>query len=294
MTQRIRGGWTAGIAALAIGMAAMPARSEPALWSIGDADSTIYLFGTAHAVRRNAAWKTARIDAAMRASADLWLEIGDDLTADQGAMAAIVRRYGIDPARPLSKALTPDQLRRLAAAIAPYGMPLTQLAPMRPWLAAVTISGLPLAKAGLDAGAGADRALRSIAVAERDGIHGLETAEQQIRFLADFDEADQIAFLMNTLDDLAEGPKQIDALSSAWEQGDIDALSRIVVDDMRRTAPKLYDRLIVQRNIAWARQIRTLLAGRGTAFVAVGVGHLVGPDSVQAQLAKAGIRARRR
>lgn len=297
MMQWARSGWKAAIVAGTTALAAVwvvPAQAEPAMWSISDADSIIYLFGTAHAVRKDTAWKTPKIDAAMRASTDLWLEIDDDLVANQTAMAAIVRRYGIDPARPLSKALTPAQLARLVTTVKPYGMTLAQLEPMRPWLAAVTVSGLPLAKAGLDAGAGADRTLRGIGVAEGDGIHGLETAEQQIRFLADFSEADQVSFLTDTLQDVAEGPKQIADLSTAWEKGDVKALSRIVVDDMRRDAPKLYQRLIVQRNIAWAQQIRTMLAGKGTAFVAVGVGHLVGPDSVQAQLARAGIPARRR
>lgn len=281
--------------AFALGIAvAAPAAAEPALWSVSDADSMIYLFGTAHAVRKDAGWKTPKIDAAMKASTALWLEIGEDLVAGQAGMAAIVRTYGIDTARPLSQKIGPEQVRRLTAALKPYGMTMAQLEPMRPWLAAVTLGTLPFAKAGLDPAAGADRALRTVGVAERDSIHGFETPEQQIRFLADFSEAEQIAFLDSALKDVEDGPQQIAELSAAWEKGDVTALSRIVVDDMRRETPLLYDKLIVSRNVAWAKEIRMLLAGKGTAFVAVGVGHLVGPDSVQAQLAKAGIMARRR
>lgn len=283
-----------GAAMLAVGICAGPARAEPALWSVSDADSTIYLFGTAHAARKGSEWKTPKIDAAMRASRDLWLEIGDDLGSSQSAMAGIVRQHGIDPARPLSAKLSPALLARLTAAAKPYGMTIAQLEPMRPWLAAVTLGTLPFLKAGLDPSAGADRTLRAIAVTDKDRIHGLETAEQQIRFLADFSEAEQIAFLESSIDDLEEGPQQLTQLAQAWEQGDLPALSRMVVDEMREKEPKLYARLIVERNRAWAQQIRTLLAGKGTAFVAVGVGHLVGPDSVQVQLAKLGIRARRR
>ena len=281
------------LAAVAL-LAATPAVAEPALWSVSDRDSTIYLFGTAHAARPGAQWKTPKIAAAMRAATDLWLEIGEDLGGDPSAMAAIVRRYGIDPARPLSKTLTPAQQARLAAVVQPYGMTMAQLEPMRPWLAAVTLGTLPFVKAGLDPAAGADRTLRAVAVAEKDAIHGFETPEQQIRFLADFSEAEQIAFLDSAMKDAAEGPAELMALSDAWEKGDVARLSRLVIDEMRTGEPLLYRRLIVERNVAWAKAIREMLAGKGVAFVAVGVGHLVGPDSVQAQLAKAGVKARRR
>lgn len=282
------------VLALLAACAPAPVAAEPALWSVSDADSTIYLFGTAHAVRKDAGWRTGKINAAMKASTDLWLEIEEELGRDPAAMAPIIQRYGLDPARPLSSKLSPAQNRKLAAALKSYGVPPAQLEPMRPWLAAVTIGTLPFAKAGLDPAAGADRTLRGVAVGEGDAIHGFETVEQQLRFLADFSEAEQIAFLESALDDAAEGPAQLAEISDAWEKGDMKTLDRIIVDEMKDEEPALYRRLIVERNIAWAKRIRALLAGRGTTFVAVGVGHLVGPDSVQAQLAKAGIRAVRR
>jgi uncharacterized protein YbaP (TraB family) len=267
------------------------APAEPALWSVRDADSTIYLFGTAHAVRKDSRWRSPKIDAAMARSTELWLEIADDLGQNQEATAGLMRRLGFDPARPLSRSLPPALHARLAKGVAPYGVSVAQLEPMRPWLAAMTIGILPIAKAGLDTTAGADRALREVAVAEKDVVRGFETVEQQLRFLADMSEAEQVAFLASALDSLDEGTDQIAAISAAWEKGDVDTLGRIVVEDLKKEEPLVYRRLIVDRNVAWAARIRKLLAGKGTTFVAVGVAHLVGPDSVQAQLRKVGVRA---
>ena len=274
-------------------LGATGASAEPAMWTVRDADSTIYLFGTAHAVRKDAAWKSRKIDAALAHSTELWLEVADDLGQDQQAIAATMRRLGTDPARPLSKSLTPALNARLAAAIRPYGMSPAQLEPMRPWLAAATIGTLPLIRSGLDATVGADRTLRSIAAAGKDVIRGFETVEQQLRFFADLSEPEQVAFLASALDSLEKGSDQIAKISAAWEQGDVKALGRMVVDELKAEEPQVYRRLIVERNVAWATQIRKLLAGKGTIFVAVGVGHLVGPDSVQAQLQKAGVRVAR-
>ncbi len=288
-------GIAAACAALVMaGTVAAPAAAEPAMWTVRDADSTIYLFGTAHAVRRDTGWKTKKIDAAMKASRKLWLEISDDLATSQATMAVILKKYGLDQTKPLSQKLTEAQRVRLAAVLKPYNMPMAQLEPMRPWLAAVTLGTLPFVKAGLDPVAGADRTLRIIAVAEKDQIQGFETPEQQIRFLADFSEAEQLAFLDSAMQEAEKGPAELTTMATAWENGDVPTLARIVTTDMKQESPLLYEKLLVARNIEWARRIKTMLAGKGTIFVAVGVGHLVGPDSVQAQLAKSGIVAIRR
>jgi uncharacterized protein YbaP (TraB family) len=62
---------------------------------------------------------------------------------------------------------------------------------------------------------------------------------------------------------------------------------------MKRTDPKLYKVLLIDRNRAFADGIVKRLKGRGTAFVAVGAGHLAGPDGIQALLARRGIKVRR-
>ena len=59
-----------------------------------------------------------------------------------------------------------------------------------------------------------------------------------------------------------------------------------------RTYPDYYQAILVARNRRWAPRFRAMLDGE-TTFVLVGGDHLVGPDSVQNQLAAAGMEARR-
>ena len=80
-------------------------------------------------------------------------------------------------------------------------------------------------------------------------------------------------------------------MGAAWQAGDQRALEEAFVGDMRRDYPELYKVLIADRNAAWADELKQKLAGSGVSFVAVGAGHLVGPDSVQAELEKLGIKA---
>ncbi len=280
------------LAAIAAALIPFVARAEPALWAIKDADSTIYLFGTVHYLRPQTAWRSAKVDAALRASRELILEVPAD-PADQASLAGAVQTLGLDPARPLSARMTPADRARLSAAARSLGLDARVLEPMRPWLAALTLSVVPAIKAGYDPQAGVEQALSKLAREQALPISGLETGVQQIRFLADLPEAAQQQFLSSTLDDIDEAVRQIDGLVAAWAAGDLKTLEAEFVGATKTDYPTLYDVLIVRRNRAWAEALKARLAGAGVSFVAVGAGHLVGPDSVQAELEKLGVKVQR-
>ena len=54
-----------------------------------------------------------------------------------------------------------------------------------------------------------------------------------------------------------------------------------------------YDVMFAQRNSNWANWIAGRMQKPGTVFIAVGTGHLTGPDSVQAKLAQIGVKSER-
>jgi len=49
----------------------------------------------------------------------------------------------------------------------------------------------------------------------------------------------------------------------------------------------------VQRNERWVNAITAMIKGSGVKFIAVGAGHLAGPDSVQNALKRRGVRVER-
>jgi uncharacterized protein YbaP (TraB family) len=65
------------------------------------------------------------------------------------------------------------------------------------------------------------------------------------------------------------------------------------VTEMKVEEPELYAALLTNHNASWVTQIEGILAGKGVSFMAVGAGHLIGPDSVIAMLAARGVRAER-
>ena len=259
----------------------------PALWVIRDADSTLYLFGTVHVLRPTTAWGSARVDAAFASADQVWFEISNP--DDQAAVIPLVQQYGLSPDRPLSSLLTPAELAALDAAATGAGATAAQLDPLRPWLVGLTLSVAPLVKAGYDPTSGVELVLKARAEAAGKPIHGFETIDKQIGMLAGLPEADQLAFLRSVLESYEDATTELDQLVDAWATGDVAAIERLGVIEMREESEAMYDALLVRRNTDWAGQIQTLLAGSGTVFMAVGAAHLAGEDSVQEILEARGV-----
>ncbi|HSH40202.1 MAG TPA: TraB/GumN family protein [Chthoniobacterales bacterium] len=271
--------------------AAIAAQAEPAMWVVRDHDSTIYLIGTVHVLRPEMVWNSEKVMKAIGESTELWLEV---LEAEEAmAVAPLIQKLGVDMEKPLSKKLNAKQKARLAKVAGTFGIPVASLEPMKPWVVATMLTVLQVQKAGYDAKSGVERVLQTQAEKEGDKVVGLETLEEQVGFFAGLSDAEQIAFLEQTLEDAEEGVALLDRLAKAWSEGDVDTITRVVVDELKREAPNVYDKLLVQRNIRWAQKVQQLLHGSGVHQIAVGAGHLAGRDSLQAQLAKRGIKAER-
>jgi uncharacterized protein YbaP (TraB family) len=265
--------------------------SGPALWVIRDADSTLYLFGTVHVLRPTTAWGSAKVDAAFASADDIWFEISNP--DDQAALIPLVQQHGISPDRPLSSLLTAEELVELNAAASGAGLTAAQMDVFRPWLAGLTLSVAPLIKAGYDPQSGVEQILKARADAAGKPVHGFETIDKQVGILASMSEADQLSFLRSALEAYDDATTELDAMVGAWATGDLAVLEKVSVDEMRDESPAVYQALLVQRNTDWAGQIQTLLAGSGTAFIAVGAAHLAGDDSVQEILEDRGVAVTR-
>lgn len=269
-----------------------PTLAAPALWVARSPTATVYLFGTVHVLPSDAHWRDPQLDKALAASSKLVVEEDDD---DPATMQALVLKYGIDASHPLSAQLDAGERAQLDAAAKDAGVPGggAALDPMRPWLAALTITVAPIVKAGFDPKSGADKQLQREFKAAGKPIDAFETAAEQIHIFADMPPATQQNLLRQALHDYTKGPALIKATIADWQAGNLAGLADLVNSDMRKQFPDVYRTLLVDRNRRFAGKIAALLQQPGTTFVAIGTGHLVGPDSVQAQLAKLGIHSER-
>ncbi|QNN66102.1 TraB/GumN family protein [Sphingomonas rhizophila] len=283
----------AGLAA-APGLAATTALpdADPAIWMVKDKDTTLYLFGTVHALDGKQDWLNDEVKTAFDASSELVLEV---ITPDNPAeLMPLLSKYAIDTSgRTLTSKLAPKYQAALAAALKRHNLKPQHLDLYKPFFASIMLSSLDFNQAGFTAEAGAEAVLRKQATAQGKRIDAVETMDKQMSFFAALDEPKQIALLEQTL---GEGGSKINQdigrLVAAWSRGDADR----VAAELRAAdtdSPELYRLLLVDRNREWADWIDRRMDQPGTVFMAVGAGHLAGPDSVQQFLKKRGIRSKR-
>ena len=248
--------------------AAVPAQppTEPAIFVVHDADTTIYLFGTFHALDGDAHWFDHGVRNAFEQSNELVLET----LLPEGPNAAQELRQAIRP-----PSVTPSA---------------SFLATTRMAISASRAEGMQVDK-------GADTVLRHIAESEGKPVEGLETLQLQID-------------MFNRIPQSAAAPRQpragepvdngaMDGLSNvmsemqtAWKRGDQSVFVRML-SQLRQASPDTYRMMFTERNERWADWIRGRMQAPGTVFVAVGAGHLAGPDSLLVRLAERGIPSQR-
>jgi hypothetical protein len=161
-----------------------------------------------------------------------------------------------------------------------------------PWLAATSLSSLPLQKLGYEAKQGGEAVLTAAARSAGKTVTGLETAREQLGYFDALSPAAQRALLIETIRALPEAGKALDAAIRAWSNGDSDRIAALINDDVA-SSPEVADALLYKRNARWAERIAARMEQPGTVFVAVGAGHLAGARGVQAELAKRGLRVER-
>lgn len=283
-----------GLAALAIaacGTTSAAAPARPALWKVSDPDTTIYLFGTIHVLPKDIAWRTPAFDAALNGADELVLEIADQ--SDKAAAAQTFRTLATSPnLPPLLDRVPADKRATLEAMLTKAGLKPEMLDPLETWAAAVTLGAALYAGAGLTADNGVERTLSGAAQQTAKPTIGLETTAQQLGYFDALPEGAQRELLVSVVDDSKNVAAEFEKMVSAWRRGDVDAIAATFDDELRKS-PELAAVLLDRRNANWTEWLKDRLAKPGTAFVAVGAGHLAGKGSVVERLRAAGLNVER-
>ena len=269
------------------GVDAPPAPAEaaavPLMWEATKDGKTLYLFGTIHvgvdALTQLPPWVLAKLDAAPAFAMETDI-------SDPGVVKLLVRTDG----KTLEGELGPTDWARLREALGPAladGMN-----GMKPFAAmsALALKDLPMT-------APMDSVLLARAQKAGKRIVFLETVAAQLAAIEPYATAADIKAI---LDHAAEARGQSRAMIAAYLAGDAKALAALFDDQTFWVAagrdPATYgafvESTLTRRNRSWIAPL-TAMAESGGGFVAVGAGHLVGPDHVPGMLAAAGFTVRR-
>lgn len=292
-------GTTLGLASPTVAQTAAPAPApaaklpdtDPALWVVKDADTTVYLFGTFHALDGKTDWFNDEVKAAYDRSGKVYLEVVKP--ENPAEMAPLVQKYWVaTDGKPLTSKLSEKGKKDLATALASVGGSTAMVEPMKPFAASMVLAALGMQKVGKTGEQGAEALITAAAKKDGKPIDQLETLEFQMQLFDKLPEAEQIKMLEYTAATFGDMEKTFATMTKAWNNGDADGLAAMM-NEMQTQSPAMHQLLLTGRNQTWAQWIENRMKSPGTVFVAVGAGHLAGKDSVQDYLAKTGIKTTR-
>jgi uncharacterized protein YbaP (TraB family) len=270
------------------------AHAEPALWLVQSPTAKVYLFGTMHILPNKVDWFAPKIAAAFQDSAILMEEA--DVGLSNPAALQNIMSQAVAPDYDIWSKLSAPSAAKFRSQVEKCHLPDMIVAHFKPWFASMlpTVCGLMNnadGKLSVESSS-PEAALMDKAKASGKSLDFFETPEQQIGYLSSASEAVQIKELESAIDEGDAGGDDLKGMETAWNSGDVPAIAKMVAQ-MRDKGADFYDVIFTQRNGRFAAKIEDLLHGKTTVFVAIGAGHLAGPDSVQAQLARAGIVSRK-
>ncbi|MGI8944462.1 MAG: TraB/GumN family protein [Qipengyuania sp.] len=262
--------------------------SAPPLWEIVGADGAVegWLFGTVHALPDGIEWRTDLLDSTLGEADTLVVEVAS--LEDGAALNRLFSRMATDePSPPLAERVDPKLREAYEQLLVRANLRRDQFDGLESWAAALSLA--QLAQTAKTAN-GVDRELIS-RFGEREVVE-LEGAAAQLEIFDRLPEPEQRDLLNAVLKETRDREIQAETLAEVWRSGDIERLAALSMRGML-SDPELYEALLAGRNRAWAAQIENLLSAEERPLVAVGAGHVVGPDGLPAMLHARGYILRR-
>ena len=254
----------------------------PVMWRLGDDDTQIHIFGTVHLLRPELEWRTEAFDKALAEADKIVFEVDMKSPEAQRAITTdFLARGMFQDGRTLAAVLSEEDETVVASAFNSVGVPFEAMNTFEPWMASVNLGVMKLVADGYDPNSGVESVIEAEAIEAGKDFGFLETISQQADAFDLLDEADQISMLYESALMLDESPKMLDQLVDEWADGDIAGIAALVASpDGVGFSETVYESLLVERNRKWVPQIESMLAEPGSVLIAVGAGHLAGPDSV--------------
>ena len=265
--------------------------SKSCLWTVATPSNKIYLLGSLHLLKPDDYPLSASIIRAYAESQMLFFET-DIEAVQQPEVLKKVQQLGLYPeGENLLQNLDAHTKSLLEKKMADLGLPLEIYVRFKPWLVAQELAGHELMKLGFNPIYGVDVYFFNRAKSDGKQIGFLETPEFQINLLGNLDEQVQNDLLSQTLNELEVLKELAGDLVRYWKRGDSARLNDLLSKSFKGY-PDLHDRLMIQRNKNWVKEIEGAMRKNKNTLFVVGAGHLVGPKSVVDLLEKKGYRVK--
>lgn len=252
----------------------------PWLYVVSNVEQPSYLFGTIHVGVSLEEALPGDHFGAMAEPRVIMVEVDPTTVTPQNLVAGARLSRRQDLENMLPSMVWHDLTAELAGVMASEG-----LKQMKPWFAMMMLTQERVREMHVGRPPQAmDLAIATYAQEQGINLRPLESANDQIRALNAIPDNEMIAIVTDMMENAETANTDLREMLSYYRGGDEAAMAGLIFDpaEMERS-PRMYRELFTRRNEAWMRPLKQEL-DQGGAFVAVGLGHLLGPDGLVAKL----------
>jgi hypothetical protein len=282
--------------ALSCAVFSAPLRADGALhplWELHGKHNTVYLLGSIHVLRPS---DYPLAPAVLKAYGDvkaLFMEIDLSEIDSIKMQTELLASARLPEGKTLPSIMGDQRYKRAQNLAQEVGVDLGIFDAFAPWFVAEAISQLQLQQLGFQPKSGVEMFFLDKARSDGKSVAGLETVHDQIALFDALTMDQQADYLISSLEEAHDLPKEVGAMVHAWAAGDTKWFADQLKSEIGRD-PLLYQSVLVARNRKWVPKIEALLNDDRNYLVIVGTGHLVGQGSVIELLKKDGIEAAQR
>ncbi len=272
---------------------ALPGRADSGthcLWELHGKHNTVYLLGSIHVLRPSDYPLAPAVLEAYANSKSVVMEINLAEMDSQDVQSEMLSSAMLPEGKSLPDILGSRRYARAQSLAHDVGVELSTFDQFAPWFAAEAISQLQLMQLGFQPESGVEMYFADRARTDGKSLSGLETAHDQIALFQGLSMDAQADYLVTSLEQAHELPKEVDDMVHAWQRGDVAWFATEMASEFGKD-PALYQSVLAARNRKWVPEIEALLNDDKNYLVIVGTGHLVGRDSVIDLLKRDGVGA---
>ena len=262
----------------------LPAQSS--VWKITKDDHSLYIGGTCHLLRPSDFPLPVEFEVAYTASETLVFEMNPATANTHGFALKLLNKAKYNDSRSLKSVLSKQTYAALNEQCVRNGLSMETLDKMKPFMVIMTLLLQELSALGISE-EGVDLFFYKRALNDKKQIHSLETPDFQIDLITSIDEGIEDQIVSYGLKDINKIQKRFDELIYAWRTGKIESLEENFIDQIKNY-PTLYSRILVTRNLEWAKSVKRYLDDSKVEFILVGVAHLAGEKGLLTLLKEEG------
>ena len=263
-------------------------------WQVQSENAKLYLLGSIHYADESFYPLRREITQAFTSSDHLVVEINVDADKAKRYRDLIQQKGTYEGGATIRDDISEETYRQLQYRLRRLDMPYDMVNKQKPGILVLTLTAVQVMKMGFMPEMGIDAYFLKSAVDSSKHIIELETIDDQMDIFLNITDADLL--LRETLYSLDEAETLMIDMTHCWKMGDEACHEKILFEDAVTRYPsfmRIYDRLFYERNENMANDIKGFLDGKGTYFVVIGAGHLVGDKGIPKLLRDAGFDVRR-